>query len=160
MKLSQILSFKPIRFILSAFNTETLNHLTGLDPWVDGNLAEFSTFSGNVGNGPVTMLHLLKFKELSLDGNATVQEQFVLYGDAVNPLIQVHGGEMVFLGAAGEHLIGDTNYDWDAVVMVKWPDRQNLLDLVNDEAYQAIGHLRTNRLERAMLIALDVQSLK
>ena len=160
MKISQILSFKPIRFILSVFSTETLNHLTGLDPWVDGNLAEFSTFSGNVGNGPVTMLHLLKFKELPLDGKATGQEQFVLYGIAVNPLIQVHGGEMIFLGAAEEHLIGDTNYDWDAVVMVKWPDRQNLLDLVNDEAYQAIGHLRKNRLERAMLIALDVQPLK
>jgi len=157
MKISQILSFKPIRFILSAFSTETLNHLTGLDPWVDGNLAEFSTFSGNVGTGPVTMLHLLKFRELSLDGDATGAEQFALYGDAVNPLIQAHGGEMMFLAEAGEHLIGDTNYDWDAVVLVKWPDRQNLLDLVNDEAYKAIGHLRKNRLERAMLIALDVQ---
>ena len=149
--------FKPIKFILSVFSTDTLNHLPGVNPWTDGNLAEYSTFSDKIGSGPVTMLNLLKFREKSLDGNGTGTESYALYGELVNPLVKDYGGEMVFIGKAGEHLIGDTNYDWDVALLVKWPDRQNLINLINDESYKAIGHLRKNGLERAMLIALDVQ---
>lgn len=47
------------------------------------------------------------------------------------------------------------DYDWDMALLVWWPNRQNLIDLGNDEEYEAISHHRLNGLERTMLIALD-----
>ena len=72
--------------------------------------------------------------------------------------MEQHGGRLLWAGAAREHLVGDTNYDWDSVLLVSWPKRQNLLDLGQDEGYQAIAHHRKNGLERTMLIALDEQA--
>ena len=155
MKIFQIYLSVSIGFILSACSSDTLNHLPGVDPWMDGNFSEFSTFSDNVGTGPVSMLNLLKFRELSLDGNETGAESYARYGELASPFVLQHGGELIFRGKAGEHLVGDTDYDWDMVLIVKWPDRQNLLDLIEDDGYKAIAHHRKNGLERTMLIALD-----
>ena len=89
------------------------------------------------------MINLLKFRELSLDGDGTGAEAYARYGELATPFV--------------ERLVGDTHYDWDSVLLVSWPTRQNLIDLGNDEGYQAIAHHRKNALERTMLIALDEQ---
>ncbi|MCH8257787.1 MAG: hypothetical protein IIA75_07815, partial [Proteobacteria bacterium] len=49
----------------------------------------------------------------------------------------------------------DMDYDWDLVLLVSWPKRQNLLDLIADPEYEAIAHFRGNGLQRSMLIAMD-----
>ena len=58
-------------------------------------------------------------------------------------------------GVPTEQLIGDMDYDWDLVLLVSWPKRQNLLDLIADPEYEAISHYRGNGLQRSMLIAMD-----
>lgn len=45
------------------------------------------------------------------------------------PFVEAHGGRLIWAGQALEHLVGDTDYDWDSVLLVSWPKRQNLLDL-------------------------------
>jgi len=101
------------------------------------------------------MINLLKFREQSADGNGTGAEAYARYAELAGPFVERHGGRLVFLGQANEHLIGDTDYDWDMVLLVSWPKRQNLLDLGEDDDYEKIAHHRTNALERTMLIALD-----
>ncbi len=52
------------------------------------------------------------------------------------------------------------DYDWDLVILVSWPKRQNLLDLSEDTDYQAIFHLQKMGLVRSMLIAIDQSNQK
>jgi len=138
-------------------DSEFANKLPGMNPWLDGNPGQFLSFSGNAEKGPVVMLNLLKFNETSLDGNGTGAEAYARYGELAGPFVEKHGGKLIWMGAATETLVGDIAYDWDMVLLVQWPARQNLLDLADDEDYKAISHHRTNGLERTMLIALDEQ---
>ena len=132
-----------------------MNHLPGMDPWIDGNPTEFAKYVADADVGPVTMINLLKFRKQSKQGSGTGAEAYAKYAELAGPFVAKHGGTLTFSATAAEHLIGDTNYDWDAVLLVTWPKRQSLLDLGNDEGYQEIAHHRTNGLERTMLIALN-----
>jgi len=147
-----------IALVLLACGSEPVNHLPGVDPWIDGNPVEFAAFAMDANEGPVVMINLLKFREESADGNGTGAEAYARYAELAGPIVERHGGQLVFSGQAGEHLIGDTDYDWDMVLLVSWPRRQNLLDLVEDGDYEEIAHHRLNALERTMLIALDQTS--
>jgi uncharacterized protein (DUF1330 family) len=144
-------------FVISGCGSDIANHLPGVDPWIDGNPGEFAKFMQQSDEGPVVMINLLKFRERSKDGNSTGAESYARYGELAAPFVEAHGGTLLWAGEAHEHLVGDTNYGWDSVLLVSWPQRQNLLDLANDEGYQAIAHFRTDGLERTMLIALDEQ---
>jgi uncharacterized protein (DUF1330 family) len=145
----------PITFVLFACGSDPLDHLPGVDPWIDGNPTEFAAFAMDADEGPVVMINLLKFREESADGNGTGAEAYARYAELAGPFVERHGGRLVFSGQAKEHLIGDTNYDWDMVLLVSWPKQQNLLDLAGDEDYEKIAHHRKNALERTMLIAMD-----
>ena len=147
----------PIVLALALFacGSDPINHLPGVDPWMDGNPSEFAAFAMDADEGPVVMINLLKFREKSADGNGTGAEAYARYAELAGPFVERHGGSLVFSGQAAEHLIGDTDYDWDMVLLVSWPKKQDLLDLTQDEDYEKIAHHRGNGLERAMLIALD-----
>lgn len=137
-----------------ACGSDPLNHVPGMDPWMDGNPAEFASFAMDAEKGPVVMINLLKFREESTDGNGTGAEAYARYAALAGPLVERHGGSMVFSGQTEEHLVGDTHFDWDMVLLVSWPAHQNLLDLTTDKDYEKIAHHRTNGLERTMLIAM------
>ena len=77
------------------------------------------------------------------------------YGELATPFVEKHGGKLIWSGVPTQQLVGDMDYDWDMVLLVWWPKRQNLLDLGSDEDYEAIAHHRMDGLERTMLIALD-----
>ncbi len=145
----------PIALVLFACGSDPLNHLPGMNPWLDGNPAEFAAFAMDADEGPVVMINLLKFRKQSADGDGTGADAYARYAELAGPFVERHGGHLVFSGQASEHLIGDTDYDWDMVLLVSWPKHQNLLDLASDEDYKKIAHHRANALERSMLIALD-----
>lgn len=147
--------FAGICFALGGCDADPLNHLPGVDPWIDGNPGEFAGFVAQADKGPVIMLNLLKFRDKARDSDDTGAESYARYGELAAPFVTKHGGELIWAGAATQQLVGDTDYDWDTVLLVRWPSRQSLIDLGDDEGYQAIAHHRTNGLQRTMLIALD-----
>jgi uncharacterized protein (DUF1330 family) len=93
---------------------------------------------------------MLNLIELLPDGGA---ERYAEYGVAVAPLLAGVGGRVVWSGLGAETLIGDGH--WDLVLLVQYPSRQALLDMIGSPEYQAIAHLRTEALVRAELRALD-----
>lgn len=101
--------------------------------------------------GPVVMLNLLKFKP---NGGA---ERYGEYGAAVGSIVERIGGRVRFAGAAGTSLIGEDG--WDLVLLVEYPTRQAMLDMVASPEYQAIEHLRTEALEDSRLVPMDETSL-
>ena len=109
----------------------------------------FAAFSARAGDGsPVVMLNLLRFEA---DGG---RERYAEYGAAVAPLLEKAGARVVFLGDAAGPLLGDGS--WDSVLLVEYPTRQAFLDMISSAEYQAIGHLRTEALEKGELHPMSV----
>ncbi len=113
-----------------------------------------AAFAARADEGPVVMLNLLKFKP---DGG---RERYTEYGLATGPLLAKVGGKPIFAGEPAELLIGKGEHkDWDLMILVEYPRRQSLIDMVGSPEYQAIAHLRTESLERSVLCAVDPQVL-
>jgi len=140
---------------VSACDSRVANHLPGSNPWLDGNAAQMADFAVNADEGPVVMLNLLKFETSIGENGKTGPENYAEYGRLAGPIVEKHGGKLVWSGVPTQQLIGDMDYDWDLVLLVSWPQRQNLLDLIQDPEYEAIAHHRGAGLERSMLIAMD-----
>jgi uncharacterized protein (DUF1330 family) len=111
------------------------------------NPVEFAELVERADEGPVVMLNLLDFKP---DGGA---ERYVEYADAVEPLLNRAGAQILFVGQGNAALIGPTK--WDLVALVKYPTRRAFLDMIGSAEYQAIAHLRTEALERSELHPFD-----
>ena len=141
--------------LLSACGSRVANHLPGSNPWLDGNAAQMADFALHADEGPVFMLNLLKFDPETKDGAMSGAESYAKYGELAGPLVVKHGGKLVWSGVPTQQLIGDMDYDWDLVLIVSWPARQNLLDLAADPDYEKISQHRGNGLARSMLIAMD-----
>ncbi|MEX2108243.1 MAG: DUF1330 domain-containing protein [Solirubrobacterales bacterium] len=108
----------------------------------------FAAFAGRAAeDAPVVMLNLLSFKP---DGG---RERYEEYGDAVAPLLEKVGGRIVFVGETASPLLGGDG--WDMVALVEYPTRQAFLDMIGSTEYQAVGHLRTEALERGELHPMD-----
>lgn len=140
---------------LSSCDSRVANHLPGSNPWLDGNAAQMADFALHADEGPVYMLNLLKFEPAKGDGSISGAESYAKYGELAGPIVQKHGGTLVWSGVPTQQLIGDMDYDWDLMLLVSWPKRQNLLDLASDPEYEAVAHFRGNGLARSMLIAMD-----
>ena len=149
-----ILSLLGVLF-LSSCDSRMANHLPGSNPWLDGNAAQMADFALHAEEGPVFMLNLLKFDSQTGDGTMTGAQSYAKYGELAGPLVLRHGGTLIWSGVPTQQLIGDMDYDWDLVLIVSWPARQNLLDLGADPDYKKIAQHRGNGLARSMLIAMD-----
>lgn len=117
------------------------------------NQDQFAAFAARAAEGPVAMLNLLKFIP---DGGA---ETYARYMAAVAPLLAHVGGRVQYLGRGGELLIGRAHDDWDLVLVVQYPTRQALLDMIQSPAYLAIRPLRDDSVERSVLLATDPQPI-
>ena len=141
--------------LLSACDSRVANHLPGSNPWLDGNPGQFVSFASKADTGPVFMLNLLKFEDTTANGEMSGADSYAKYGELAGPFVAKHGGELIWAGIPTQQLIGDMDYDWDLVAIVKWPKRQSLIDLGDDPDYKAISHFRGDGLARSMLIAMD-----
>ena len=96
--------------------------------------------------GPIQMVNLLAY----VDDGSLYQE----YGVAVLPHLERVGASITYAGSADGILIGG-EAEWDAVVVVRYPSRAAFLEMVGDEGYQEIAHLRTRALRDSRLIPTE-----
>lgn len=96
------------------------------------------------------MLNLLRFKP---DGGA---ESYAAYGEAVTPLLEKCGGEVIYAGQPNELVIGKDR--WDLMLLVRYPTRETFLGMVTSEEYLSVVHLREQALEDSILYATDPAS--
>ena len=113
------------------------------------NPEEFARFARNAGEGPVVMLNLLAFVP---DGG---RERYAEYLRQATPLVEKVGGSVVYLGEGAELLLGSEHDRWDEVLLVEYPTRHALLEMVQSTAYQQILPLRNESLLRSVLLALN-----
>ncbi len=105
-------------------------------------------------DSPVVMLNLLRYREVARDGHGvdgmTGEAAYREYGKRFAELNPRFGGEPIWMGHAGEVLIGDE--DWDIVILVRYPSRRHFLEMLADPDYQAIAPIRAAALEDSRLI--------
>ncbi len=88
-------------------------------------------------DGPVVMVNLLKFKPGT--------EAYAQYGRDVSKILDKIGARILFSGDAKVCLIG--NAEWDAVVLVEYPNKMALIQMAQSEEYQGISNNRESGLE-------------
>ena len=119
-------------------------------------------FSRNI-SGPVTMLNLLRFRdvadysanpELMPDEPISGAEAYQKYIDYTMPFLKKSGGDLVFLGKGGKFLIGPQEEQWDLMMLVRQNSVADFMAFASNEAYLVgMGH-RTAALEDSRLLPL------
>ncbi|HWH14216.1 MAG TPA: DUF1330 domain-containing protein [Miltoncostaeaceae bacterium] len=114
---------------------------------VDPRGADLKRFLAEDPGGPVVMLNLLRFRP---DGG---REVYARYLAAFRERAAPHGAEVVYLGEGGTAVVAEDGQAWDAVLLVRYPDRQAFSAMVRDPAYQEVTSLRSGALTEAVLQA-------
>ena len=96
--------------------------------------------------GPVVMLNLLKYRPGG-------EESYGAYSSALKDYLPAIGAEVLYAGDCSTSLVAPSSWDWDAVLIVRYPSRQVFSAMVSDPAYQEVTHLRSEALSEAVLQA-------
>jgi uncharacterized protein (DUF1330 family) len=110
---------------------------------------------------PIYMLNLLKFKQTSTytEGEqVSGAEAYARYAKAFGQMLRdqgLDGVETVFGGKVDRFLIGEGADEWDAVAIVRYPDKKSMFDAVSNETYRSFHFHRKAGLEGQLLIACD-----
>jgi uncharacterized protein (DUF1330 family) len=112
---------------------------------VNPNGADLKRFLDEDVPGPVVMLNLLRFAPGG-------RESYAAYAKAVTEtFLPRYGGEVVYAGDGGAALVAEDGQAWDAVLIVRYPDRTAFSRMVADPEYQQVTALRTAALSEAVL---------
>ena len=113
--------------------------------------------------GPVTMLNLLRFREvadysahpeLAPDTPISGRAAYARYSAHTLPFLKAAGGEVLYSGAGGAPLIGPLDEPWDLVLIVRHCDVETFRGFANDPGYTAgLGH-RAAALSDSRLVPL------
>ncbi len=100
-----------------------------------------------LGDGPVDMLNLLKFK-------AGGEASYARYGEAFAGLVAklAPSTEVVYWADCAGLLVGTE--EWDRLIIVRYPSMAAFLTITMSPEYREIAHLRTDALERTVLYAM------
>lgn len=113
--------------------------------------------------GSLYMLNLLKFRDRAVyaDGretDLTGEQAYMIYGAAVQKIIEGFGGGLLFGGKANVLLIGDGDLEWDWVGMMRYPSFEAFSGMTRSAEYQEIHVHRDAGLEHQILVnCLDVE---
>lgn len=97
--------------------------------------------------GPLVMLNLLRFADGKRAGYQEYMRRFA------ETFIERYGVEVIYAGEGSTVLVAEPGQDWDAVLLVRYPNRTTFSAMVADPEYRAISHLRSDALTEAVLQA-------
>lgn len=113
--------------------------------------------------GSIVMLNLLRFRdtadysdspELMPKEPISGKQAYQLYIEHTLPFLKKSGGEVLFMGEAGDFLIGPTTERWDVVLIVKQNSVNSFIAFESDKDYmKGIGH-RTAALSDSRLLPI------
>jgi len=116
----------------------------------------FIDFIQNYPSGkPVTMVNILKFKDLVADGSESGADAYKRYSQNVAPLLQQVGGKILWGGRVRKTVIGDLESKPDLFLIVEYPSKEAFIKMSTSDAYKKIGDDRTIALEYGGLLATD-----
>lgn len=113
----------------------------------------FESFLNDDDGQPVVMLNLLRFRE---DGG---RERYAEYLVVATPIVARFGAEIVYVGNGLPALSAEPGQAWDAVALVRYPNRQAFADMAMDADYRdKAAPMREAALAEAVLQPLRTAS--
>ncbi len=99
------------------------------------------------GAGPddaVVMVNLLKFRERAQypdgrESDLSGREAYALYGAGVAPLVEKHGGRIIYSGDVSFLQLGRCSPLWDQVALAYYPARKALAEMATSPEYAEIA---------------------
>ena len=93
---------------------------------------------------PVVMLNLLRFRD---GGRESYERYLAHFGEHA---LEV-GAEILYYGTGDTALVAEDGQAWDAVLLVSYPTRRAVSEMVRNPRYQEGTHLRDEALVEAVL---------
>ena len=120
-------------------------------------------FSEQVGDKPIYMVNLLKFKEKASypdkrETNLTGEEAYAIYAEEVAGHLAKVGGKPVFGGEVERLMLGEVEDLWDKVAIAMYPSRKAMLQMINDPDYIVSAQHRVAGLEGQLNIETSLPS--
>jgi hypothetical protein len=120
------------------------------DTWLDPTEENVAAFGARGIRGPVVMLNLLRFREVAdYSGHPALappspisgREAYECYIVHTLPFLRASGGDVLYLGAGGDYLVGPPGRGWDMAMLVRQRSVADFFAFATDDAYLAgIGH--------------------
>jgi uncharacterized protein (DUF1330 family) len=114
---------------------------------IDPRGADLKRLLAEDDGGPLVMLNLLRFAEGGQDSYTEYMRRFA------ETFAARYGAELLYAGTGSTVLVAEPGQQWDAVLLVRYPDREAFSRMVADPEYQGIAHLRSDALVEAVLQA-------
>ena len=122
-----------------------------MESYINVNPNEFQKFKKEVGNKPVIMLNLLRYKNAVEETGETGKEAYSAYLNAAAPFLEKVKAKVLFFGATKHMLIGPTDEElWDSVIVVQYDSFSDFIGMATAEGYPS--HLRARALSDSRLI--------
>ena len=119
--------------------------------YINVNPDEFQKFKEEVGDEPLVMLNLLKYKDLVEETGETGQEAYSSYLKAAAPFLEKVKANVLFFGSPKHMLIGPADQGlWDSVIVVHYNSFSDFIGMATAEGYPS--HLRARALSDSRLI--------
>jgi uncharacterized protein (DUF1330 family) len=110
--------------------------------------SELGRFRAGDSGRPFVLVQLLRFVEGGRD-------RYLKYSMAAQPIARSFGGQVLYAGECVQPLLAADGQAWDAIVLVRYPNRAAYADMLADPGYRAIAPQRTSALREAAILPMD-----
>ncbi len=102
---------------------------------------------------PIVMTNIIKFKDITENGNETGQQAYMRYFKNVQPFILKANAKLIWKGTVVSTVIGDSKDQPNMILIVEYPSVDHFLQMATNPEYQKVAIDRTIALEYGGLIA-------
>ncbi len=71
------------------------------------------------------------------------------------PILRALGAQVLYAGECVEPLVAGEEQPWDAIVVVRYPNRSAYVQMLGDPGFRAIADLRRAALREAVFLPMD-----
>jgi len=116
---------------------------------------QFQELMKGPADSPVVMVNLLSFKSEADGGNEGMsgRESYLLYGGKMREFVESKGGRFLWTGAVDSMVLGESDFDFEVIALVEYPNRKTFLEIATSDHVAEIGQDRSKGLAGQWLIA-------
>jgi uncharacterized protein (DUF1330 family) len=115
---------------------------------IDPSPGDLQRFRDADDGKPFVMVQLLRFA----DGG---RDRYLEYSRTAQKILAPLGGQVLYAGECTEPLAAGDGQRWDAIVLVRYPDRAAYLAMLADPGFEAIAGLRRAALSDAAFFPMN-----
>jgi uncharacterized protein (DUF1330 family) len=110
--------------------------------------ADLERFRAGDNGRPFVLVQLLRFVEGG-------RERYLEYSAKAQQILSSLGAQVLYGGECVEPLLAGERQGWDAIVVVRYPNRAAYVEMLGDPKYKAVASVRRAALLEAVLLPMN-----